>query len=153
MAKWYACFEMDAGNQICRDLLTHYGCTSQSAAIYAVLIKQGCDGYPERIGCGCKELCWWDGEWFHTHYNWVKNSSGTYSPEEIEITDRQIRNEYALAAEELHDDVLVTAKEHDIDPDDIEWEENPYDDEDPDDFYYCEWKSDGDHYDEEDEEE
>lgn len=57
------------------------------------------------------------------------------------------------SAEELHDDVLAAAEENGIDPDDIEWEENPYDDEDPDDFYYCEWESDGEPDDEEDEDE
>lgn len=145
MAKnWFASFEMDAGNQICRSLTGPYP-TTQATAVYAVLISRvEKDGYmPRRIPCGYRDLCWWDGEWFCTHYDWTDGE-----PVEIEITDRQTRNEYAYYAEALHDDVLRTAEENGIDPDDIEWEDNPYDETDPDDFYFCEWESDGEQPDE-----
>lgn len=135
--KWYANFEIDEGNQVCRDMTGPYA-TSTSSAIYAVLIGTDDDGDTVRIPCGYIDLCWWDGEdWMQTHY--FRTDDGL---EEIDVTDRQMRNEYAAAAEALHDDVLKAAEENGIDPDDIEWEENPYDKTDPDDFYYCEWESD-----------
>jgi len=152
MSKWFASFEIDEGGTGCRDLIGPYW-TSTSSAIYAVLIEKGCEGYPNRIGCGDIDLCWHNGkDWMQTHYDWVKNEYGEYEPVEIEPTDRQMRNEYAAAAEALHDDVLKTAEEHGIDPDDIEWEDNPYDETDPDDFYFCEWESDSDQPEDEDDE-